>query len=100
MQTNKLYINGIFVQRVEKRFKEFTGFCVTFPRLGNIDKALENEVIFPSETFKTFNQAYQYALKMRNQISVLKACPIVSHCDFDHDSLTRSSYKMKSRVIA
>lgn len=95
---NKLYLTGIFIQRTSKRFKQFNGFCVTFPRLGNLDKNLENEVIFPSETFKTFLQAFNYALNMRNKVSILRACPIVNHCDFKDNRA--SSYTMESRRIA
>lgn len=102
MKTSKkqsdLYLRGIFIQRQENGFKKFKGFCITFPRLGNLKKGLESEVILPVGDFKTFQSAMRYALTMRESISFLRECPIVNHCDYKEK--TAYSYTMQGRRIA
>ena len=70
---------GIFVQRnveyKDARRRLRLPFCVTFPRLANIG-GTDNEAIFPSDDFPTFESARRFALQVKRCDSRLKKCPV------------------------
>ena len=70
---------GIFVQRnVEYKgatLRKRKPFCVTFPRLANIG-GTDNEALFPSDDFPTFETARKFALNFKKIDSRLRECPI------------------------
>ncbi len=77
---------GIFVQRnLQNKYslKARKPFCVTFPRLANIDARFERDaqVLFPSEDFKTFKQALDFALQIKKVDPRIAGLPIWL-CDY------------------
>lgn len=67
----KAYLNGIFIQQ-DADFNRCKGYCVTFPIIDQTGKTS----LFPTKTFKTFNQALEVARIMKNSDSRLKNLPI------------------------
>ena len=70
---------GIFVQR-NVEYKNTTRrtrkpFCVTFPRLANIG-GTDNEALFPTDDFPTFETAKKFAVAFKKTDSRLRNCPI------------------------
>lgn len=80
MNHKKAYLKGIFIQKTDLN----SNWCVTFPMVSL------NLALYPSNDFKTFFQALNFAKHVISVISDLKGLPI-----YENNIIWKKSYNGK-----